>query len=208
MYVPGPWLKAGDNEVVILDLLGPEKPVIAALDHPILNELRPKLDFARSSRRAVKLRVPFDGAVHAGSFALGSDLQEVRLAKPVDGRYFCLEAIDAHDGKAVAAVAELTLLDAAGNPLSTEGWTIGYVDSEERASVDGIAENAIDGQTANYWLTQGSAPQPGFPHRLIIDLAQSRTVGGFRYVPRQGGADVTGRIKAYRIYVADDLIAE
>jgi len=90
--------------------------------------------------------------------------------------------------------------------LSAEGWTIAYVDSEEREQADGTAENAIDGQTANFWHTQWGATQPGYPHRLIIDLAQTRTVGGFRYVPRQGAADVTGRIKDYRIFVADHLV--
>ncbi|MGH7953365.1 MAG: beta-galactosidase, partial [Limisphaerales bacterium] len=46
MYVPGPWLKRGKNEFVILDLLGPTKPAIAGLKQPILNQLRPELDFA------------------------------------------------------------------------------------------------------------------------------------------------------------------
>ena len=206
MYVPGPWLKAGDNEIVILDLLGPEKPVIAALDTPVLNELRPKLDFARASRREVKLRADFGAPTHAGSFAPGSNLQEVRLSAPARGRYFCLEALSAQDGKHSAAVAEITLLDAAGQPLSMEGWTIGYVDSEEREHEDGTAENAIDGQSANFWHTQWGAAQPGYPHRLILDLGQAREVSGFRYTPRQGAADVTGRIKDYRIYLADDLI--
>jgi beta-galactosidase len=46
MYVPGPWLKHGKNEIVILDLTGPENPVIGSLDHPILDELHPEKDFA------------------------------------------------------------------------------------------------------------------------------------------------------------------
>jgi beta-galactosidase len=44
LYVPGPWLKSGQNEVVILDLPGPEKPEVAGLDTPILNQLRPELE--------------------------------------------------------------------------------------------------------------------------------------------------------------------
>jgi beta-galactosidase len=208
MYVPGPWLKAGDNEVVVLDLLGPAKPVVAALDHPIMGELRPKLDFAQAKRRAVKLRADFGAPTCAGSFAPGSELQEVRLTKPARGRYFCLEADNAHDGQPFAAAAEVTLLDAAGNPLSTEGWTIASVDSEERERGDGTAENIFDGQTANFWHTQWGATQPGYPHRLIIDLGQAREIGGFRYVPRQGAAGVTGRIKDYRIFVADNLVEE
>lgn len=208
MYVPGPWLKAGDNEVIILDLLGPEQPVVAALDQPILNELRPKLDFARGKRREVKLRADFGVPAHAGSFAAGTDLQEVRLAAPARGRYFCLESINAQDGKPFAGAAELTLLDADGKPLNAEGWTIAYVSSEEREREDGLAENALDGQTANSWHTEWGAAQPAHPHRLIIDLVQARTVGGVRYVPRQGAAEVTGRIKDYRIFVADDLIGK
>jgi beta-galactosidase len=208
MYVPGPWLKAGENEIVILDLLGPEKPVIAALEQPILNELRPKLDFAHAQRREVRLRADFGEPVCSGSFAPGTGLQEVRLPAPARGRYFCLEALNAQDGKQFASIAEITLLDESGRPLGTEGWTIAYVDSEEREREDGTAENAIDGQTVNYWHTEWGAAQPGYPHRLILDLGRSRAIGGFRYVPRQGAADLTGRIRGYRIFVADDLIGQ
>jgi beta-galactosidase len=206
MYVPGPWLHPGDNEVVILDLLGPAEPVVAALDHPILDQLRPQLDFAAARRAAVRLRADFGPPVHAGRFAPGADLQEVRFPTATTGRYFCLEALSAQDGHPVASVAELTLLDAAGAALSAEGWTIAYVDSEERARTDGTAENAIDGQTANVWMTETGEKAPGFPHRLILDLGRPRAVGGFRYVPRQGPADTPGRIRDYRVFVADDLI--
>lgn len=50
MYLPGPWLKPGQNEILILDLFGPLKPVIAGLQQPILNQLRPELDFAKGTR--------------------------------------------------------------------------------------------------------------------------------------------------------------
>jgi len=42
MYVPGPWLKRGRNELLVLDLLGPEQPVLAGLAEPILDQLRPE----------------------------------------------------------------------------------------------------------------------------------------------------------------------
>jgi beta-galactosidase len=80
------------------------------------------------------------------------------------------------------------------------------VDSEERDKEDGTAENAIDGQTANFWHTQYGAAQPGYPHRLVLDLGKTRGISGFRYVPRQGAADLPGRIKDYRVYIGDNLV--
>lgn len=204
MYVPGAWLKKGANEIIILDLLGPEKPVIAALDHPILDELHPEKDFARARRPEVTLHLDSAQTTLAASFIPGAAQMEVKLNAPAKGRYFCFESLSAHDGQPYAAIAELSLLDAAGQQLSTEGWTIAYVDSEERAKEDGTAENAIDGQTANFWHTEWSDKKPGHPHRLILDLGQSREVAGFRYTPRQGQGG--GRIKDYKVYVGDGLV--
>jgi len=45
MYLPGPWLKPGANEIVVLDLTGPEKPTLQGLTTPILDMLRPEKDF-------------------------------------------------------------------------------------------------------------------------------------------------------------------
>ncbi|HYG24644.1 MAG TPA: beta-galactosidase [Verrucomicrobiae bacterium] len=206
MYIPGPWLKSGANAIIVLDLVGPQKQVVAGLEKPILDVLRPELDFARAKRAEVKLN--FDGVqpVHSGSFPEGVSQQEITFASPARGRFFCIESLNAHDGKAFAAIAELTLLDASGRALSTDGWTVSYVSSEERTREDGTAENAIDGQTANFWHTQWGDASPAHPHRLILNLGDARTVGGFRYVPRQGAGNVGGRIKEYRIYVGDELV--
>jgi len=46
MYLPGPWLQAGENQVMVLDLLGPDKPELCGQTSPILDLLRPELDFA------------------------------------------------------------------------------------------------------------------------------------------------------------------
>jgi beta-galactosidase len=205
MYLPRPWLKAGRNEIVILDALGPERPVVAGLREPLLDQLRPEKDFMRSNRPEVKLALDSVKPVMTGEFPRGADRQEVEFSSPAKGRYFCLETLSAQDGKPYAAVAELNLLDETGQALSHEGWTIAYVDSEEREREDGTAENAIDGQTANFWHTQWGSASPGHPHRLVLDLAKSRTITGFDYVPRQGN-NLTGRIKGYRIYVGDDLV--
>jgi beta-galactosidase len=203
-YAPGCWLHAGKNEIVMLDLVGPGNPVVAGLIEPILDQLRPQLDFQKSHRPAVKLNLGSSTPVFSGSFAPGPDTREIKFHAPVTGKYFCLESLSAHDGKPYAAVAELDLLGADGRAISHEGWTIAYVDSEERQQVDASAENAIDGQTINFWHTQWIDGAPGHPHQLILDLGKSQSICGFRYVPRQ--SEGAGRIKDYRIYVGDALV--
>ena len=203
-YVPGCWLRAGENEIVILDFLGPESPEIAGLGKPVLDELHPEKDFAKTHRPVVKLNLDSATPVCTGSFAPGADTQEIKFSAPATGRFFCLESLNAQDGKPYAAVAELDLLGASGNAISHNGWTIAYVDSEERTAEDGSAENAIDGQTANFWHTEWKNASPDHPHFLTLNLGRSQTVSGFRYVPRQGEGG--GRIKDYRIFVGDDLV--
>ncbi len=205
-YAPGCWLRAGQNKILILDYLTSPNATVAGLEEPILDELHPEKDFAQTHRPAVKLNLDPAAVVHTGSFAPGGDTQEIKFSAPATGKFFGLESLSAQDGKPYAAVAELDLLDAGGNAISHNGWTIAYVDSEERTAEDGSAENAIDGQTANYWHTEWKHASPNHPHRLILNLGQSQTISGFRYVPRQGEGG--GRIKDYRIYVGDGLVGK
>ncbi len=207
MYLPGPWLKKGANEIIVLDYIGPRQPVIAGLATPVLDLLRPELDFASDLRPKVKLDLESGKVVASGTFEPGSDVQTIGFDPPTEGRYFCLESLNSHDGKSHAAIAELSLLDATGNTLNAEGSKIAYVDSEERRKEDGSAENAIDGQTANFWHTRWSEGATDHPHRIIIDLGSSRRIGGFTYTPRQGDDRVAGRIKDYRIITGDALVA-
>jgi beta-galactosidase len=47
-YAPGCWLRAGKNEIVILDILGPRQPSVAGLEKPILDEQHPEKDFTKN----------------------------------------------------------------------------------------------------------------------------------------------------------------
>lgn len=202
-YLPGCWLRAGRNEIVILDYVGPQRAEISGLIKPILDDLHPEKDFRQSLRPLVRLDLATLALVHQGSFAPGSDTQEISFERPAKGKWFCLETLSAQDGKPFAAVAELDLLDAQGNALSHNGWTILSVDSQERLGEDGAAENAIDGQTANEWHTEWKSTQPGHPHQLVLNLGTSQTIYGVRYVPRQGNE--RGRIRDYRIFMGESL---
>ena len=205
-YLPGAWLKQGENEVIILDLLGPQKPVLAGLAKPILDELHPELDFARKGTKKSELVLKGHAPDFTASFAPGSEVKEVKFPKPLEGSQFVLEALNAHDGKPYAAISELDLLDPAGNSISHSNWTIAYVDSEELVGEDGSASNAINGQTADFWHTEWKDAQAPYPHQLVIDLGAKTLVGGFRYTPRSGNNP--GRIKDYRVYVGSSFVKE
>ena len=204
-YLPGPWLKQGGNEIIILDLIGPTNPSVSGLETPILSELHPELDFAFKNSAYGTLRLDGIKPVQEGSFTAGSDSQEVKFASPVTGRQLCLEAVSSQDGKPFASIAELDLLDTSGKQIPHTDWKIVSVDSEEKTAEDGSASNALDGQTSSYWHTEWKNARPGYPHRFVIDLGKTTAIGGIRYTPRQG-QNPPGRIKQYRIYVGDALV--
>ena len=157
-------------------------------------------------RPAVRLELDANRVVQAGEFLSGTETQTVKFEHPATGRFFCLESLSAQDGRAYAAVAELELLDAAGNSLDRTGWRIAYVDSEELEREEAPAENAVDGNPATYWHTQWGVVAPNHPHHLVLDLGRSQPVAGFRYTPRPGSGTVGGRLKDYRVYLGDDLV--
>jgi len=208
MYLPAPWMKNGRNEIIVLDLVGPEDPVISGAKEPILDLLHPEKDFFPRKNRG-QLQLTGVVPTHESIFAPGPATQEIRFATTTSGRQFCLESIDAFDGKDFAAVGEIELLDGEGHTINQSPWTIAYADSEEGIREDGSALNAINGQASDHWHTEwsGKPPHPTHPHRLIIDLGANAQVSGFRYTPRQGAASVTGRIKTYRIYVGERLVS-
>jgi beta-galactosidase len=209
MYLPGPWIKRGRNEIVVLDLTGPQRARVSGVAAPVLDRLQPDRDLPRPPNKA---RPQLAGVkpVHEGEFAPGSAVQDVRFATAARGAQICLEALDSFDGKPYAAVAELALLDAAGKPLNQSAWTVAYASSEDLRKEDGSALNAINGQATDYWHSAYGGPgHPApYPHRLILDLGAPVDVAGLRYTPRQGPDSVTGRIRRYRVYIGDKLVVE
>jgi beta-galactosidase len=204
MYVPGPWLKAGGNNVVILDLLAPREPKLAGLLQPILDELHPELDFSRKARATGTFDATYITPAAEGGFTADIRWQEARFAQPSKGRYVCLEALSSVDGQPFAAVAEIDTTGESGEVLSKATWKILWVSSEETNYLPGDAENILDGQPATFWHTDSAcATPPSYPHRLVIDLGESRTLSGLRYLPRSGNETEPGRIKDYRVYLSE-----
>ena len=195
LYVPGCWLKKGDNEVIVLDIVGPKEGGVAfCQDHPELDKL--------NREKAVKHNNPKDRPdlstmkpALTTQFATGNGWQRVAFAVQAKGRYVAIECQSVHSGNAVS-IAEIYLTGADGKRLSREQWSVKYADSEnERGNNTG--DKAFDLQESTYWQTAKGA---ALPHLLVIDLGSTETVTGIEYLPRaeQGAPE---SVKDCRVFV-------
>lgn len=159
-------------------------------------------------RGSARLMLDAAKPVYSGQFPAGTDAVQIKFKRVVQGRFFSLDTLSAQDDKPYAAVAELDLLDEAGQPIDRTDWKVVYADSEELDRENGAAMNAIDGLPNTHWHTDWSAEVRNHPHRLILDLGQSRSVSGFSYLPRQGSPGAGGRIKDFSVGISDKLKEE
>ena len=196
LYMPGCWLKKGENEIVVFDILGPKKAKSEGLTQPLLDQL---LVAKRQSHRNEGETLDLSGEtpVIASSFKPGNGWQEIKFDKPVTGRYICLEALNSIDGKDVASIAEFYVLDENGDRLSREPWVVNYADSEDLAKVNRSADKTFDLQESTYWSTVPGTP---FPHSMVIDLGATHSISGIQYLPRME-SNVPGAIKDFKVYV-------
>jgi beta-galactosidase len=208
MYLPGVWLKKGVNNVIILDILGPRETKLAGLKLPILNQLHPEFDFIPRKSKGTFTQESSQ-AVYKGSFSPEPRIQEVKFPTVFQGRQFCIESISSFNGSDQAAISELDILDENGISIPHTVWTIAFTDSEETASEDGSALNAINGQAVDYWMTTINGEQSKkHPHKLVVDLGSNAKISGFRYTSRPGNNNAAGRIKDYQIYIGNGLVVD
>lgn len=195
LYMPGCWLKTGENEILVFDILGPREARSEGLKEPKLDQLLVKNRQAHR-KEGDNLDLTADKPVAAGAFKPGNGWQEVKFDQPASGRYVIVEALDAHDGKELAAIAEMYILDDKGDRLSREPWKVTYADSED-VDANRTADKTFDLQESTYWQTAAGVP---FPHAMVIDLGATHHISGLQYLPRME-ADVPGAINNFRIYV-------
>ncbi len=199
LYVPGCWLKKGQNEVIVFDVIGPKEAKAEGLDKPIIDKLL-NAEPPIHRQEGQNLDLSAEKAVKSGSFNSGNGWQEVKFDAPQTGRYVCLEALNAHDGNEYACIAELYLLDENGERLSREPWRIDYADSEDIVTGNRAGDKIYDLQESTFWSTVKGV---NFPHTIIIDLGKVQTVTALQYLPRMEST-VPGGIKDYKIYVKAD----
>lgn len=196
LYVPGCWLKKGENEIVVFDIVGPKEARSEGLREPLLDQLQVQKPLTHR-REGERLELSSERPAFSGSFKPGNGWQEVIFDKPATGRYVCIEALNSQDGKPLACIAEMYLLDKNGDRLSREPWTVSYADSEDVSHVNRSADKTFDLQESTYWSTvEGSS----YPHAIVIDLGATHTLTGFQCLPRME-SEVPGSIKDFRIYV-------
>lgn len=198
LYMPGCWLKEGENEILVFDIVGPKEARTEGLEEPILNQLLVNKPLTHRNE-GEELRLAGEAPVLSGSFKAGNGWQEMKFGKPVSGRYVCIEALNAQDGKDLACIAEMYLLDENGERLSREPWVVKYADSEDVSQVNRSADKIFDLQESTYWSTEaGSA----YPHTFVIDLGAKHTLTAIQYLPRME-SNVPGGIKDFKVYVKE-----
>jgi len=196
LYVPGCWLKEGENEILVFDIVGPKEARTEGLEEPILNQLLVNKPLTHRNK-GEELRLAGETPVLSGSFKAGNGWQEMKFGKPVSGRYVCIEALNAQDGKDLACIAEMYLLDENGERLSREPWIVKYADSEDVSQVNRSADKIFDLQESTYWSTETAS---AYPHAVVIDLGAKHTLTAIQYLPRME-SNVPGGIKDFKVYV-------
>lgn len=199
LYVPGPWVKKGKNEVIVFEMEDEGHRTVAGLGQPILDSLGRDLYAPRAGGR----RQP-DGqpVMEEGDRLLEGDMkqengaQRFNLSTPATLRHLCIEVTSSYDGTN-ACLAEVTLYDKEGKPLPKDDWSIVYVSSEQE--VEGDAELLCDDNARTYWHSRWKGQtEPAFPHRVIIDLGEIQTVGALELRQRDKG--MPGCVKGFRAY--------
>ncbi|MDL2303955.1 beta-galactosidase [Bacteroides sp. OttesenSCG-928-D19] len=199
LYMPGCWLKKGENEIIIFDMASPEKPEIEGLRKPILDVLRGNGAYAHR-KLGENLNLTGETSVYTGAFKPGNGWQHIKFGKTIDTRFFCIEALSSHGGDDYAAIAEIELLGEDGKPVSRQHWKVLYADSEELDDANNVATNVFDLQESTFWHTNYSKDKPRHPHQLVIDLGEGKKITGFSYLPR-AEANKPGMIKDFKIYM-------
>ena len=202
LYLPGCWLKKGENEVIILDTMPTDTPEFSGVKEPVLDQIQSDLSL-KHRLPGQNLDLAGETPAVAGALPNADGWQTVKFDKPVQGRYICLEALSEQGGsKTMTSAAELVALDADGRDISRIGWSVVYADSEETDRENNSAENLIDQQESTFWHSEWSTGSTELPHTVVIDMAESKLVGGFRILPRTD-RNTNGRIKDFRFFVKE-----
>lgn len=197
LYVPGPWLKEGENEIVIFEMEDQGCRTVCGLDKPILNDVRKDKNAPERETKYDEQEPILDRGdqIYEGQMEKNADWQTFMFNGKKTLRHLCLEVLSSYDGKH-SCISEIELLDGEGKSLSKDYWKILYASTEQNG--EGYADQLIDGDVHSYWHSQWQSTASHFPHQLIIDLGEIQVIGGIRIKLRNSQA--AGCIKDFRLY--------
>ena len=194
LYCPGCWLKKGENEIVVLDVVGPKQPVVWGQTKPELDKLQLEKS-AKHNNIGDKPDLNSATPVAKGVMKSGNGWQTIYFNSAATGRYLAIECLNTHDGKPVA-IAELYAQGNDGKRLSRDQWDVKYANSENLQG-NHTGDKAFDLQESTYWQTEKDASAP---HLLVIDLGAEQTIKAIEYLPRmEQGAP--GSVKEFKVYI-------
>lgn len=197
LYVPAPWLKEGENEVVIFEMEDQGVRTTRGLEKPILDEVgKDKNAPVRTSKYNNQLPVLDQGdRIFKGQLQQNNNWQTFHFNGKKTLRHLCIETLTSYDDKH-SCICEIDLLDADGKIIPKNKWEVIYVNSEQEG--EGYADYIIDDNPNTYWHSQWTGRTTPFPHRLIIDLGEIQTVAGVRFKLRNSKS--AGCVKDFNLY--------
>lgn len=92
----------------------------------------------------------------------------------------------------------------AATVIPQKGWKLLWTTSQELSAENGAAVNAFDGNPKTIWHTEWSRVNKAGPHEIRIDLGNTYSISGFKYLPRpttRFSWSHNGRIAKYALYV-------
>ena len=196
MYLPAPWLKEGENEIVVFEMEYTGKRTLCGVDKPILNVLGPDKNAFKTSRdyNRVPILDEYDG-IFKGTVEHKTGWQEFTFDGIKTLRHLCIDVQSTYDDKH-SCICEIELIDESGNIINKDKWNVVFTNTE--ALGEGVADDMIDGDEKTYWHSAWRKDVKPLPHQVIIDLGNIRTVKGFRILTRD--VNLPGCIKDFRLY--------
>ena len=200
LYVPAPWLREGENEIVVFEMEDTGNRTLQGLDHPILDSLGVDKNYQQGQRRIIQ-GTPI---LEEGDIALkatvqeSNDWQQFEFPVATTLRHFCIETLSSYTDDNQACISEVELLDDKGQAIDKTKWEVVYVSSELSDKNLGVGENLYDGDVSSFWHTDptvGSA----HPHQIIIDMKEIYKVSALRVKVREGSF-LSGKVKDIQLY--------
>lgn len=197
LYLPAPWLKKGENEIVVFEMEDTGCRTLRGLDKPVLDQLGKDKNVKERKERDYSKQPVLDKGdiILEGKMEQKDGWQEFAFKNVITMRHFCFEALGSYDNQ-FSCVTELDLIGPDGRPLTKDAWQVVYTNTEQAG--EGYADQMIDGDLNTYWHSQWQGGNTKHPHRVMIDVGEIQSAKGFRI--RQRGAQMPGCVKEFRLY--------